>query len=252
MFPRHRLSVRCFPTDYRPYCTEDGAIIAHHGGVKVHKPMSESITEVSGWCNKNPEDLVVMYITSWDGEPDCGASSQQLLVDRGIYTITNCDDLSTLTYSQAQQLGALSEGGSLIAVVNCMTEQYDSTLNCYGRTENKEKFACYDDSRGNNTTSIAWDPFLVYMTEATGTDLTASSPNLWMAQAHWQSTALSITMGTLHRSSLLLDVERSGMNKWVENNVALGAFPYLNMLEVDNVCENGPQIYNAITATYFL
>jgi hypothetical protein len=211
--------------------------------------MNESVTEISEWCNDHPNELAILYISAWDGEENCDASVSSLLENMGIYTIKNCGDLSQLTYQQALGMAKLQGGGSLLAVFNCMTEQYDETINCYGRKDGVD-FACYE-SRGENTTALAWDPFEAYMTSATATDLALLSPNMWMTQAHWQSTALSITMGTLHRSSLLLDEERSKMNMWVADQVAARSFPYLNVLELDHVCDHGLDVYAAIQTVYF-
>ena len=66
--------------------------------------------------------------------------------------------------------------------------------------------------------------------------------------AHWQSTAESIAIGTLHNSSLLLDESRSNMNGWMAEAITKRTFQHLNIVEVDNVCDNGIAIYNAIKA----
>ena len=43
----------------------------------------------------------------------------------------------------------------------------------------------------------------------------------------------------MHRSSLLLDEERSEVNAWVVNSIQSGLFENLNIVEVDNVCDHG-------------
>jgi hypothetical protein len=67
-------------------------------------------------------------------------------------------------------------------------------------------------------------------------------------QAHWQSTVGSITIGTLHNSSLLLDEQRSGVNQWVAQSIREGRFKHLNIVEVDNVCDGGLDILDAINS----
>jgi hypothetical protein len=67
-------------------------------------------------------------------------------------------------------------------------------------------------------------------------------------QAHWQSTALSITLGTLHNSSLLLDEERSNINGWMAQQVTDKVYPHLNIVEVDHVCDHGLELYNSLAA----
>ena len=229
--------------DYRPYLEGD-ILFAHHGPVVVHKMMRSTVEEIKDWCGQNPDELVVLYVTSCDGDDGCLDRSKELLADEDVYTVTDCNDLNTLTYSQAQENGKLKEGGSLISVVGCTTENYDSTLNCYGKS-----FVCYD-SWPEGTTDQAWDPFKSYMTTTTSSDPTTTSPNLWMAQAHWQSDAWSVSSGTLHNSTLLLDESRSGMNLWVEQTIQSGAWKYMNLLELDNVCDNGLNVMNALEKQY--
>jgi hypothetical protein len=82
------------------------------------------------------------------------------------------------------------------------------------------------------------------------TNGSAAYSNLWMAQGHWQSTAVSISLGTLHNSSVLLDESRSGANEWILESIYQRKFDYLNLLELDNVCNHGLEIYQAIQDTY--
>ena len=70
---------------------------------------------------------------------------------------------------------------------------------------------------------------------------------LWMVQTHWQSTAGSITLGTLHRSSILIDEEKSHVNEWVAESINSKLFEQINIVEVDNVCDHGMDIYKALT-----
>jgi hypothetical protein len=74
-----------------------------------------------------------------------------------------------------------------------------------------------------------------------------------MLQAHWQLTASSITQGVLHASSTLDDESRASVNSRVADAVTCspcppsgGVFKYLNFLQVDNVCDNGIKLYNAL------
>ena len=232
--------------DYRPFLDGE-TLYAHHGGIIVRKPMEESIQEVIEWSKTNQNDLVVFFITSFDGDDDCEEESIALLKRMGIYTITDCDDLSDLTYAAAKEAGKLSSGGSIIAIDDCVDSNYDSTINCYGND-----YVCYD-SWPENTSDIPWDALKADLFEVTGTDPTVDNPtSMWMAQAHWQSTALSIALGTLHNSSLLLDESRAGVNSWVVDAINGGQFKYLNYLEVDNVCDNGPAIYDALKKQYNL
>ena len=74
-----------------------------------------------------------------------------------------------------------------------------------------------------------------------------------MLQAHWQSTSASMALGDLHLSSVLKDESAAGVNAWIASQVINRALPfeYLNIIEVDNVCNGGRQILEALKATYY-
>jgi hypothetical protein len=50
----------------------------------------------------------------------------------------------------------------------------------------------------------------------------------------------------LYFSSILEDEERSGINKEVVDRINAGEFNHLNFLEVDNVCDHGLAIKQAL------
>lgn len=68
----------------------------------------------------------------------------------------------------------------------------------------------------------------------------------WGWGSNWQSSAESVVFGTMHRSSLLLDEERSELNKWTYERIVANDFKYMNMLGIDNVCHHGPDIFDAM------
>lgn len=216
--------------DYRPYY-ENGTLYAHHGTVIVRKPMEESLKDVLRWCSNNPNELVIFYITGCDGV-GCLEAAAGLLANYKVNTISDCEQLQGMTF-----LDALKKG-SLLGVLGCVEEQYDPTQNCYGPS-----FVCYDES----TKQLPWSRFQTYMKSATDR-IPVSNGNLWMAQGHWQSTALTVTYGTLRNSSLLLDESRSGMNAWIEEKIKANYFRYLNLVEVDHVCDGGREILAALKA----
>lgn len=224
--------------DYRPYYY-NGTLYAHHGGVKINKPMKDAVNEVISWCNQHPSEFVLFYTNSCDGDSGCKEAAIELLKSLGVYTITDCNELQSLTINQATSLGKLENGGSLLGLYDCVNEEYDSTINCYGKD-----FACYE-SWPNESIDIPWDKMNNYLNSVTS-KVPTNDGKLWMTQAHWQSTALSITLGTLHNSSLLLDEERSKMNEYVTNQINNKAYSYLNIIEVDNVCNYGVELFNAI------
>ena len=75
---------------------------------------------------------------------------------------------------------------------------------------------------------------------------------LWQMQALWQETAESVVLGTLRRSSLLDDEIRSGLNAKLAAAVSSGRWQGsgISLLEVNNVCDGGAQLYGALKAMY--
>ena len=230
--------------DYRPYLYKN-VVFAHHGGFKIYKPMEETVMEVMKWCHEHSDDLIIFYISHYDGDSGCETAAKALFDRLKIKTIQDCGDLSSLSYTEAKVQAALPGGGSLLAIFDCTDEYYDSTINCYGND-----FVCYNDSWPQNTSYIPFDHMTSYLQNTTNTDPTSHSVNMWMTQAHWQSSAETVILGTLHNSSLLLDESRSNMNKWIESAIYSKSFKYLNFLELDHVCDNGPAIYEAIKRVY--
>lgn len=228
--------------DYRPSIGHDGAIYPHHSGVVIRKPMKESLLELKKWTAVNSKELVILYLSHFDGE-GCVDSVTALLQETGVPFIKDCSQLA-MTYSNALSFSKLLSGGHLMAVFDCMDENYDPSIECYGKD-----FICYD-SWPYNTTNVAFEAINTYMQATTSSNPTVSSSNMWMAQAHWQSSAQSVVKGTLHRSSLLLDEERSSLNKQVEIAIRNRAYSYLNVLELDHVCDNGANVLQAIRDIY--
>lgn len=226
--------------DYRPYY-EDGVLFAHHGGVVIRTPMQQSLDEVVSWGRAHPDnELVVMFLTACDGDDGCQEAAISLAESNGVKVISDCSSLASLTFDDALNMSALPTGGNVIAVYDCMESHYDSTINCYG-----QGYACYNNTWPTETSAQPWKQMSQY---AVATSATPPPDNgyLWMIQTHWQSDAASIAIGTLHKSSLLIDEEKSMVNSWTAEQIEQGKFKYMNMIEVDNVCDGGPRILKAL------
>ena len=212
--------------DYRPYYFND-TIFAHHGSVKIPVPMSESILEIESWLRLNKNEFVILYVNKCEGQDGCKEAVLDLLDKFRIRTITDCSELSTLSVKAAKVSGQLPTGGSLIAVYDCMLEQYDDSITCYGANNEVGAYFCYDEA----TMQVPFQAISDYLDSATAV-VPSDEGLLWMAQAHWQSSAESVVMGTLHQSSLLLDESLSGVNSWLARRIRDGAFNHLNAVEV--------------------
>lgn len=230
--------------DYRPYY-KDNNVYAHHGGVKININLKDSLNEVLLWLKSNKNELVMFYINKCEGDDGCLDATKQIFNENNIYSITECSQLNTLTMNDIMLKSVINKNnkneGNIFVLYDCVEEEYDSKINCYSKD-----FTCYD-SWPSNTSNIPWNNMITYAINTTDINRNHGAKYTpWMLQTHWQSTAASITSGTLHKSSILLDEEKSKMNNWVSESINNNLFPTLNIVEVDNICDNGINIYHAI------
>ena len=232
--------------DYRPYLLSNSSIIAHHGSTKVNKLMSESITELKNWIQNqnNKEEMIILYLSHFDGDSDENAESaaesatEKLLQNENIKYITDCNLLKSISVMDMYKLGQLnSNSGSIVGIINCINENYVSSINCYDWD-----YTCY----GHNS-DIPWNQLKNYTFNSTNT---YHNENLYMTQVHWQSDATSVTLGNLHLSSVIEDEQKSGVNNWLLEQISKKTLKHINILELDNVCNYGYDIYNALKKNY--
>ena len=243
--------------DYRPYLGKDGILVAHHGAVKVKASMRDSVNGLIDWLKADvsgrSDELVLLYTSHCeaDGVKDtqeqrCVDATSELLHDMGISTLSDCAPLKSLTVEGAKQVGRIEDGGSLLAIAGCVNENYDEHVNCYGFMDKVLPYCCYGMRQ-----ETAWDKFEAYLNNTAGQASTAVD-NLWMLQSHWQSDAVSIPLGDLHRSSVLLDESRAGVNKWLAGKIRARALPFetLSIVELDNVCDGGNDVLAALKESF--
>lgn len=226
-------------------------LYAHHGPVVVHKLMRETMIEIQLWGRANPSELIVITVSHcvterfhnnyYSGE--CRSAALQLLYDLNIHTVTNCDDLKNMTYAKA------IEKGTILAVFGCSYGFCDPSITCY-MVENSVEYVCYDTSRQPNSTSLPWSKLTSFLIDNTFQP-PVTDGILWSIGGNWQSSAESDVLGTFHNSSILLDEERSGLNKWLISFIRNGNIKYMNLFGVDNVCDNGLEIVSAINDYYY-
>jgi len=256
--------------DYRPFVEEDGTtVIAHHGSTVIDVLMSDTITELKAWfasgaaSERDREDVVLLYVSHIDGRDcdggGCGREPVKAVLEAaGIAFIEDCSVLSTLTYDDARRMGSLTDSGpgSILAVFDCTSENYDSTVNCYGFVPDgvyssssvgglrKDKYACYGDDENKQVAFSSLDRYLTNATEL----LLRPEGLLWMTQAHWQSDTASVPMGLVHNSSVTEDERRSGVNGYLATAMEGGRMSSLNFLELDEVCDGGDRILQLLRA----
>ena len=237
--------------DYRPYLADDNVLYAHHGPIVIFKPLEETIQELQDWGAKNPTELIVISMShcvtqrfenNYYAEA-CRETALQLLNKYNVHTITNCSEFQDLTYGDALSYG------TVLVEFGCSFGFWDPSLTCYGK-EDGVQYACYETSRQPNTSYIPWGHLTSFLSTNTEV-MPVSNGVLWSIGGNWQSSAQSVVLGTLHNSSLLLDEKRSGINAWLPGAIRSGLMKNLNMLGVDNVCDGGAEIAEAINEYYY-
>lgn len=237
--------------DYRPFLSEDGALYAHHGPIVIYKPMRETLREIQMWGRKNPSELILLSLSHCVTQrfengyysDECREEALALLEELDIHTITDCSEFEHMTYAQALSYG------TILAEFECSYGFWDPTNTCYGVQEGVE-YVCYESPLEANNTAIPWTHMTNFLTTNTAT-MPVSNGVPWGIGGNWQSSAQSVVLGTLHNSSLLQDEARSGINAWLADSIRAGMMKNLNLLGVDNVCDGGREIQQAINEYFY-
>lgn len=124
--------------------------------------------------------------------------------------IEDCNQLSTLTYSQA-----LNQS-SVLGIVNSYTWGYwDPSLTCYGVADGVE-YVCHPTANKPIGDTLSWMNIEAFWKKNTANDPSLSGDSrMWSIGGNWQSSVQSVVIGTLHNSSLILTESRSQINKRV-------------------------------------
>lgn len=267
--------------DWRPYVKE-GKLVAHHGGIVVDHAFEDSLDEILGWVNRHPQELVLMHI--WDcgsdGSADCHALVNEALSAKKLRAVTDCNEMHNVSVGEAKKMGALPSGGSLLPIVpargrdvgeGCSKSNYNEKIRCWGPlsvaknsdSDNRETasvstnasatagdvkglftYCCWDKSASKETPIKHMTD---YMRDAWMYSNNYPQP-FWQIQALWQENVGSVVFGEMHSSSLINDESKSKLNHLTASYIESGKFKYLNYVEVNNVCDGGNRLHDALTA----
>ena len=179
-------------------------------------------------------DLVILGITrcsnSIGKNTKCVAAVETLLTNYNISVVT-VKELITMTASDATAHGKQQNGGSVIACLDCWTENWNRTIACSGfssgksdselelESESEESlmYTCYADS---STKAAPLNRMWEYLSNVVKKGPTEDG--LWTAQALWEETDASVVVGLLHGSSLLKDETKSTLNTLVKRRIVSG------------------------------
>ena len=242
-----RCGARAF--DWRPQL-KGGALQMHHGPILIEHSMSDAVDEMTSWCASSDE-LVVLGITDCDGGDACVAAVKALLTSKNISYVTDCGELKGLTVAAAKERALLPAGGHLLATFDCWQQNYNASIACrgFGDAAAAEEggaeaealtYTCWNTSA---TSSKPVGEMLAYL-ERVANQGPPSDGELYTAQALWEYGPEAIALGSLAGSSIIEDEEKSSLNAMVTARVA--TYANVNMIEVNNVCDGGPELYAAL------
>lgn len=105
-----------------------------------------------------------------------------------------------------------------------------NTHTCYGSEAEQRQF---------------FDPFWKYFDDTTN-KATPPTDKMYVTQAHWQYDGKTVALGTAKRSCIINDEKQSKMNENVAAQIHKGTHKNLFLLQVDNVCNHGPELAAAL------
>ena len=239
--------------DARPHYSAKDGLQWHHGDIVVPHPFAASLDEMIAWLAIHPTELSTLHL--WDCAGDgCPRALSATLASRNITVVTNCSILAGLTYGEAKALGTLPGGGSILALTvdnGCSESNYDPSITCTGHrasavgadevATSPQWYGCWltDASR-----EIPIRRMFAYLDHVAA--LGPREDRFMQAQALWQESVDSVLIGTLRNSSLLSDEARSELNHNVADAILHSRWASVSLLEVNNVCDGGPALFEAL------
>lgn len=138
---------------------------------------------------------------------------------------------ATLTGLQLEALTACGEG---------LRQSYDGeTLR---GLRDRTTYRCYQSDPSH---TIPFSTMFSYL-DAVAAQAPREDGQLVQMQALWQETAVTVVLGSLELSSLVRDERRSDLNAAIVAALQQGRWGWVNLLEVNNVCHNGPALLRAL------
>lgn len=230
--------VRAF--DLRPCRAHDGRLYMHHGPVMIKYQLKDALEEIVRWAGRHRDQLILVYFshcsagahcaTQPGSVEECESQTGELLETLGITLVQSVD----ISYGEAVERARLPSGGLVLAVdqlsrndVDLVRENYVASIQyCEGLEVKKDAVA----------------DLLAYM-DAVATE-EPSGRELVVSQAHWQDPYTTLVDGCLET---VLEMERaSQINRKVAEQISAGRFRHINLLEVDNACDEGPRLKAAL------
>ena len=243
----------------------------HHGSTTVEHAMSDSLDELLSWLNSHDEtaeNLVHMSIADCEGD-GCEDAVNELLVSKNVSKVVDdCSEIDGKTVGDIMSLSTLpgeQKGHLFFASSGCLDANYNETITCAGFRVSSERHLRGSNNNNNTTTKLDLSLTYTCYSDSSTKDfplnrmwdyvhsVVESGPQyerLYSVQVRWEETATSIAIGEAHLSSLLDTEKRSQLNSLLTQKIKSGEIDSsrLNLVEVNNVCDGGNELQNALYA----
>lgn len=177
----------------------------HHGAVSVNETLKAGIVEVDTWLASHPDELVLMLISDCEGGDACRQAVSSVLAAANL-TRSECSVVARRTVSAVREMAQRPRGGALVIVgAECVNENYDPTIECFGfassdgdnggddddgdsdvhHDANVDAFKNYFNCHGENK-QVPWQRLWTDLVARTANPPDAGVDMLSMAQGHWQ------------------------------------------------------------------
>lgn len=210
----------------------------HHGLFTIHYLFDTALNETLQWASAHPGELIVLIVAEPVAEnnrttDDTISEYKRILALHEVPFIGDCAKFPTLTVGNARRLARRSYG--VIAVdATCVDGHFDESVHC-SEVSVHQSYCCY-----KLHPEVAFGKLWQSLEFATR----KYPPSLGYAEAHWQYDPESVAASEVFGGSVLLDETYAAVNKKLIGR--LDTFKALSWLEVDNVCDAGKELFNAL------
>jgi len=232
--------------------SKDGELLMHHGAITINHPLRRAIVEdVVPWFQARSGEFAILYVAETQNKNDkVMAALRALFLELGIAFVEDCKRLAQMTVRTARTTLSPKVPGLIAVAEECIEQNYDPSVHC---TDIPIPFVrAFYNCWGRNK-DVAFHKLWTSMRNATSERI----PTLSFMQAHWQYNVGSITEGELLNSSVLQDTYKSRINPLVTaaieadmklalNGVKEKQFKYLNGVEINAVCDSGPELFDVL------
>jgi len=107
-------------------------LILHHGDIKIETKLIDALNDVNTWCSDNPDELVMLYISHFEGD-NAENITKGVIQTYDYFETEDVKSLANLTVGETKKYGSRGNSScSIVVVYDHMDENYNDTITCYG------------------------------------------------------------------------------------------------------------------------